>query len=213
MIDIYHFILHEKWIVYLHNTFTITKMQPQSRLDGVKKFNVHTCFQTNPLEKLKQISKAFTTNVHIMLLNTDGNMNIAMTIRTAAVMGCSKIWIVGKRSYDARPEVGAKHYIEIEKFDSIDPSTFFTERDIQPVILEQGGIPLEEYSFKPYFSKTICFVIGSESKGIPSDFLTQGFPIVTISQYGLIRSLNMSIAGGMVIYEYLKQWRSYRLNT
>ena len=188
-------------------------MQSHSRMDSVQKFNVHTCFQTQPLEKLKEISKSFTTNVHIMLLNTDGNMNIAMTIRTAAVMGCAKVWIIGKRSYDARPEVGSKHYIEIEKIDSIHPSTFFKEKNIQPVVLEQGGIALEEYSFKPYFSKTICFIIGSESKGIPSDFLTQDFPIVTISQYGLIRSLNMSIAGGMVIYEYLKQWRSFRLNS
>jgi tRNA G18 (ribose-2'-O)-methylase SpoU len=186
------------------------KTTMESRLEGIKKFNVHTCFQQQPLEKLKTISKAFTTNVHVMLLNTDGNMNVAMTIRTAAVMGCAKIWIVGKRYYDARPEVGSKHYIEIEKVDSIDPSTFFTEKNLEPILVEQKGSALEEFSFKPYFSKTVCFVIGSESKGITPDFLSQSFPTVTISQYGLIRSLNMSIAGGMVIYEYLRQWRSYR---
>ena len=183
-------------------------MEP--RFESIKKFNVHTCFQDKPLEKLKDISKTFTTNVHIMLLNTDGNMNVAMTIRTAAVMGCAKIWIVGKRYYDARPEVGSKHYIEIEKVDTIDPATFFLEKKIQPILVEQKGSALEEFSFKPYFSKTVCFVIGSESKGIPPIFLSQRFPTVTISQYGLIRSLNMSIAGGMVIYEYLKQWRTYR---
>jgi tRNA G18 (ribose-2'-O)-methylase SpoU len=78
-------------------------------------------------------------------------------------------------------------------------------------MLEQGGEALEEISFKPYFSKTVCFVIGCESKGIPAEFL-KDHPVVSISQYGMIRSLNMSIAGGMVIYEYLKQWRNYRMS-
>jgi tRNA G18 (ribose-2'-O)-methylase SpoU len=182
-----------------------------SRLSVVTKYNVHTCFQQQPVETLKKISKTFNTNVHMMLLNTDGNLNIGMSVRTAAVMGCSKVWIIGKKGYDARPEVGAKNYIEIEKRDTIDPTKFFKEENLQPIMLEQGGQCLEEISFKPYFSKTVCFVIGSESKGIPAEFL-KDHPVVSISQYGLIRSLNMSIAGGMVIYEYLKQWRKYRLD-
>lgn len=163
------------------------------------------------METLKKISKTFNTNIHLMLLNTDGNLNVGMSVRTAAVMGCSKVWIVGKKGYDARPEVGAKNYIEIEKLDTIDPTTFFKQQNLQPIMLEQGGEPLEEISFKPYFSKTVCFVIGSESKGIPAEFLKDN-PVVSISQYGLIRSLNMSIAAGMVVYEYLKQWRKYRMS-
>jgi tRNA G18 (ribose-2'-O)-methylase SpoU len=177
------------------------------RMNGIK-YNVHSCFQEKSVEELKKISSTLALPVHLMLFNLDGNMNIAMSIRTAAVLGCSDVWIVGKRRYDARPEVGAGHYVNVHKTDSIS-SSFFQEHNLQPVLVEQGGTALEEMNFKPYFSKTVCFVVGSESHGIPQEFLEamKGSPIVSISQYGLIRSLNVSIAASIVLFEYLRQWR------
>lgn len=180
---------------------------------NVIKYNVHTCFQNKSKEELKKISTSLALPVHLMLFNLDGNMNIAMSIRTAAVLGCSDVWIVGKRRYDARPEVGSNHYVNIHKVDSISPE-FFKEHNLQPILVEQGGTALEEVNFKPYFSKTVCFIVGSESHGIPSEFLNsmKESPRVSISQYGLIRSLNVSIAASIVLFEYLKQWRHFRSN-
>lgn len=181
------------------------------RMNAIK-YNVHSCFQEKTKEDLKKISSALALPVHLMLFNLDGNMNIAMSIRTAAVLGCSDVWIVGKRRYDARPEVGANHYVKIHKVDSITPK-FFEENNLQPILVEQGGTALEEINFKSYFSKTVCFIVGSESHGIPKEFLDQmkGTPRVSISQYGLIRSLNVSIAASIVLFEYLKQWRQSRV--
>lgn len=175
------------------------------------KYNVHSILQDKSPDQLKQISSKLALPVHLMLFNLDGNMNIAMSIRTAAVMGCSDVWIVGNRRYDARPEVGSRHYINIHKVKTVE-SDFFEKNNLQPILVEQGGIPLEEVNFKPHLKKTVCFVVGSESFGLPSEFLKQmkDAPIVSISQYGLIRSLNVSIAASIVLFEYLKQWRLER---
>lgn len=189
--------------------------EPAGRLDGVK-YNVHTCFQSFSVEKNREISETLSLPVHLMLFNVDGNMNIAMSIRSAAVLGCSDIWIVGRRSYDARPEVGAKHYIRIHKLDTLDdPKAFFSEHNLQPFLIEQGGTPLEDMNFKPYMKEPVCFIMGSESHGIPDELLKKmkSTPRLTISQYGIVRSMNVSIAGSIVMYEYLKQWRHSRLNT
>lgn len=176
------------------------------------KYNVHTPFQSESPERLKQISQKIALPVHLLLFNLDGNMNIAMSIRTAAVLGCSDVWIIGKRKYDARPEVGAKNYINVHKVDEIDPTTFFKDNNLQPFLIEQGGTALEDINFKHSFDKNVCFIMGSESRGIPEDLLKQmkDVPRITISQYGLVRSLNVSIAASIVLYEYLKQWRGYR---
>jgi tRNA G18 (ribose-2'-O)-methylase SpoU len=84
-----------------------------------------------------------------------------------------------------------------------------------PVFVEQGGTPLEEFSFRPYLPTKlvegwkVCLVVGSESFGIPmEEFKQLKAPIVTISQYGVMRSLNVSVATGIVLYEYARQWRS-----
>ena len=188
-----------------------------SRLSIIK-YNVHTCFQDKEPEELKRIATALALPVHLMLFNLDGNMNIAMSIRTAAVFGCSDVWIVGRRRYDARPEVGAKHYIKVHKEVEIDPLTFFQENSLQPILVEQGGTALEEMNFKPYIKNTeklpVCFIMGSESDGIPKEFLEvmKDQPKVSISQIGMIRSLNVSIAGSIVMYEYLKQYRKSKLD-
>jgi tRNA G18 (ribose-2'-O)-methylase SpoU len=183
------------------------------------KYNVHSVLQDKPPERLREIASALALPVQLMLLNLDGNMNIAMSIRTAAVLGCSDVWVVGQRRYDARPEVGAKNYIKVHKLRTLGTSAaaivaFFEEHGIQPILIEQGGTPIEEMNFKPLQrrGKPVCFVMGSESHGIPDEFAgaLASAPRITISQYGLVRSLNVSIAASIVMYEYLKQWRQAR---
>jgi tRNA G18 (ribose-2'-O)-methylase SpoU len=189
---------------------------PQGSRMNIIKYNVHTVFQSFPKEQLGEIANKLALPVHLMLLNLDGNMNIAMSIRTAAVMGISDVWIVGRRRYDARPEVGAKHYVRVHKVDMLErPMDFFEEQGLQPILVEQGGTALEEMNFKPFVQKGyVCFIMGSESHGIPKDMLDamKDVPRVSISQYGMIRSLNVSIAASIVLYEYLKQWRQSRLD-
>lgn len=180
------------------------------------KYNVHNCFQSMPTDRTREISRKLALPVHLMLLNLDGNMNIAMSIRTAAVLGISDVWVVGRRKYDARPEVGSHNYIRVHKVGELeDVKTFFETHKLSPILLEQGGIPLEEFNFKPYVSNEthrVCFIMGSESHGFSKEWLMKlkDAPRITISQYGMVRSLNVTIAASIVLYEYLKQWRNYR---
>lgn len=196
-------------------------VESYSRMNIIK-YNVHTAFQDLPPKKIENISHKLALPVHLMLLNLDGNMNIAMSIRSAAVFGCSDVWIVGKRKYDARPEVGSKNYIRVHKIDYLeDPSDFFKRENLQPILIEQGGKPLEEINFKSlFFAKTddqkpkaVCFIFGSESHGINKSWLNilKNEPLISISQYGMIRSFNVSVACSIVLYEYFKQWREKRI--
>lgn len=200
---------------------TNNDVESYSRMNIIK-YNVHTAYQNLPPKKIEDISHKLALPVHLMLLNLDGNMNIAMSIRTAAVFGCSDVWIVGKRKYDARPEVGSKNYIRVHKIDYLDdPSAFFKRENLQPILIEQGGQPLEEINFKSLFFaninpnqlKHVCFIFGSESHGINKTWLEimKDEPRISISQYGMIRSFNVSVACSIVLYEYFKQWRETRI--
>jgi tRNA G18 (ribose-2'-O)-methylase SpoU len=177
------------------------------------KYNVHTPLQGLPVEKVKQISQKTALPLTLMLFNLNGDMNVGMSIRSAVIYGCSDVYIVGKKRYDRRPEVGAKNYIQFHRMPTITAS-FFPEHKLVPVLVEQGGTPLEDFSFKPYLPNKleegwkVCLVVGSESFGLPKDMIQEvGAPIVTISQYGVMRSLNVSVATGIVLYEFCRQWR------
>ena len=177
------------------------------------KYNVHSPLQQLPTEIVQKFAQKMTLPVTLMLYNLHGDMNIGMSIRTACILGCSDVFVVGKRKYDRRSEVGAKHYIQVHRSSSITPD-FFASQKLLPIFLEQGGIPLEDFSFKSFLPRNlppgfkICFVVGSESFGIPISLLKSvQAPIVSISQYGVLRSLNVSIAASIVLYEFTKQWR------
>jgi tRNA (guanosine-2'-O-)-methyltransferase/TrmH family RNA methyltransferase len=151
-----------------------------------------------------------------MLFNLNGDMNIGMSIRTAVILGCSDVYVIGRKKYDRRPEVGAKNYIEVHRHSEITAS-FFQENRLLPIFVEQGGQPLETFSFKPYLPGKlkegwkVVLVVGSESHGLPLSFLQAlDAPIISISQYGILRSLNVAIAASIVLYEYTKQWKRWR---
>jgi tRNA G18 (ribose-2'-O)-methylase SpoU len=178
------------------------------------KYNVHTPLQSLPVEKLKQIAESSALPLALMLFNLNGDMNVGMAIRTSVILGCSDVYVIGKRKYDRRPEVGAKNYIRIHRYPTVGPE-FFTEQKLVPILVEQGGTPLESFSFKPYLPRNLAegwrcvLVVGSESHGLPRSLLTsmKSAPLISISQYGILRSLNVAIAASIVLYEYTRQWR------
>ena len=177
-------------------------------------YNVHSTLQTIPNEYVKTLAKAQAIPLALLLFNLDGNMNVGMILRTAVVFGCSTVYLVGKKRYDPRSTVGAKNYVTIHHIPSIDdPTTFFASHWLQPILLEQGGAPIESFSFaaqiKEATTKLPCIVLGCESTGIPKSWIDAKLgPIISISQMGVLRSLNVSIAASIILYEYIKQWRS-----
>lgn len=187
----------------------------ESRLQesSLLKYNVHTPLQALPIEKIKKIAEVTALPVALMLYNLHGDMNIGMSIRTAVILGCSDVYVIGRRKYDRRPEVGAKNYIRVHRHSEIS-SKFFEENKLKPIFVEQGGEPLENFSYRPYFPGRlqqgwkVVLVMGSESFGLPKSLIESlDAPIITISQYGVLRSLNVAIAASIVLYEYSKQWR------
>ncbi len=183
-------------------------------------YNIHSLI---PAEK----AKCFKIPVSILLFNLTGEINIGMIIRTAVVMGCCKVYIIGKKKYDKRTAVGAEHYIDIEyitegtrgadhnkTIQEFDLLTFCNERNIHPILVEQGGENIEEISFKEYIKgeKHPCFVFGSESDGLPTHILNLDLPVVSIPQLGAMRSLNVSNAASIVIYEYIRKYKKFHIN-
>ena len=138
----------------------------------------------------------------------DGGINISMAIRSAAVFGFSDVYIVGKRKRDKRGDVGACNYIKVHQVQLIDDN-WFKENKLLPIVVEQNGTPLEEFNFTPYFPKStttskIAFIVGAEQEGVTIKY---NAPMITISQYGVMRSFNVAMASSIIMYEYTRQWR------
>ena len=52
-----------------------------------------------------------------------------------------------------------------------------------------------------------AFLLGNEGVGIRFDYQELDIPCVSIPQLGKMASLNVSVAGSVALYEYLRQYR------
>ncbi|MDB4306329.1 hypothetical protein N9980_02065, partial [bacterium] len=58
-----------------------------------------------------------------------------------------------------------------------------------------------------------CFLLGAEIGGVPADLLDEAKLVVQIPQWGLVPSLNLAVAGSIVLYDFLgKRHRRGQLN-
>lgn len=61
------------------------------------------------------------------------------------------------------------------------------------------------FYFEKDFTKPLCLILGNEYEGIAWDYLKQCDDAVNIPMMGTIKSLNVSVATGVVLFETVKQ--------
>jgi tRNA G18 (ribose-2'-O)-methylase SpoU len=156
----------------------------------------------------------------VCMLNTTGSLNIGVALRSAVLFGASKFYIVGRRRYDKRSTVGAHNYIDVERIEAndgfqYDVNTIFKnikEDGFNPVFVEMGGADV--VTIKSSCPENPCFILGEEKSGIPDEFyIDPNIPTYAIETVGVLRSLNVSVAASIIMYEYTKKDSMTKLPT
>ena len=181
-------------------------------------FNVKTIYKSNTLEELQEICRADSYDYAVCILNLTGDLNIGTMMRTSSIMGARKFIIFGRKKYDARSTVGAQNYIEVVRVDGLNndltinvPKFWQTMRDLNlaPFFVETHGETLGSFSWKETIGRinnmTPCFVFGNETYGIPQELHGAG-PSIRIPQRGVLRSLNVSSACAIVLWDFVQNY-------
>lgn len=196
------------------------------RENNKRLLNVHGFLQQLSEEKLGQINSANKLNYSVAVLNLFGDLNIGMIMRTAAVYSAKKFVIFGRKKMDARSCVGSNNYIDVihipnsfedSEKESICPEIFrnvMEEHNFIPIFVEQNGKNILDVNWKVVENaipdgKEICFIFGNEGTGISAPILQShklfiGSEIISIPQTGIMRSLNVSSAAAIVLWEFVK---------
>lgn len=186
----------------------------QKGLDNA--WNVHDHLQDKTLEELENIQKENTAPFAVCVLNLYGDLNVGIILRTACVFGAERAFIVGKKKYDKRSTVGAHKYLEIHKVggkrgrDHIDPMALRTAIEgcgYDPVFIEQGGTPLHHVHWGTLTERKPCLIFGNESNGIDPELIREEDRVISIPQFGVLRSLNVATAASIVIHDVTMSFR------
>ena len=187
-------------------------------------WNVHDFLKDKSVEEINDWCSEKRRNFNVCCLSITGELNISSIIRTSHCFGVKTVFIIGRRFYDKRGNVGAQNYTEIIRIGGLDSnnnidSEIFRntmyEYNMFPIFVETGGQNLTGWTewanmlCRQQANKTPCFVFGSEGSGIPQSILdmTEEFNsfIVSIPQAGALRSLNVSAAASIVLWDFIKE--------
>lgn len=144
----------------------------------------------------------------IILDEIEDPHNFGSIIRTAETCGVHGIIIPKRRNVGLTPAVykasaGAIEHMKIAKITNINNAIDkLKEQGIWVYGADMNG---ENYCYDVDFRGAVALIIGSEGKGILKLTKNKCDVLVKIPMVGNISSLNASVAGGILMYEILKQ--------
>ncbi len=154
------------------------------------------------------IEKALKENGFILILdNVNDPHNLGACIRTAEFFGCSGVIIPKRRSAQVNETVvkvsaGAAMHIDIAREENL--ASVAKKLKKYGFYVIGADLDGEEEIFNVDFSPPVAIVIGGEDKGISKPLKNQCDVIVKIPGFGKINSLNLSVAAGIFMYEFVR---------
>jgi tRNA (guanosine-2'-O-)-methyltransferase len=144
----------------------------------------------------------------VVMENIHDSHNVSAVLRSCDAAGVMEIQLIytdtdfpgiGKKS-----SASAKKWVELRQFKSV--------KDCYKKLHEEGftifATHLEEKAqslFEINMTKKIAIVVGNEHKGVSSEAAQLADGILQIPMFGMIQSLNVSVATAVILFEAVRQ--------
>jgi tRNA G18 (ribose-2'-O)-methylase SpoU len=138
--------------------------------------------------------------------------NVGSLVRTAHAVAAEEVLLIGERDWNVEAARTAELYTTVTQLPDADAfRSHLEDRGLQLVAVELDDRAVN--LFDAEYPERPCFLLGAELGGIPSELLDDAELVVQIPQWGLVPSLNLAVAGSVVLYDFLaKQRRADRLD-
>lgn len=162
-------------------------------------------------EAFKSASKIPVT---LVLDNIRSAHNVGAFFRTADAFRIAHIYLCG---ITAQPPSNEIRKTALGATESVDWSYHedtaklvqsLIEHNYEVAAIEQVDRPVMLEDFSVNAKKPLALVFGNEVKGVQQPVIDQCSYAIEIPQYGTKHSLNVSVSGGVVIWEVYKQLKS-----
>jgi tRNA G18 (ribose-2'-O)-methylase SpoU len=147
--------------------------------------------------------------IYVMLDNIRSLYNVGSMFRSSDGARIEKLLLCGYTPHPPRKEIektalGATSTVPWEYFKNPkDAIAWVKSRGIALCVLEHTDSSVPYYSLTPA-QFPLCLVVGNEITGISKDIVSEADLAVDIPMYGLKQSLNVAVAYGIALYEFVR---------
>lgn len=134
--------------------------------------------------------------------NISKEHNVGSLVRTAHATAASEVVLIGDRDWNVEAARTAELYTTVVQLPDIRSFRAHLQRRgwrLVVVELDERAVSL----FDAAYPDRPCFLVGAELGGVPEELIADAGTVVQIPQWGLIPSLNLAVAGSLVVYDYL----------
>ena len=138
--------------------------------------------------------------------------NVGSLVRTAHAVAAEEVLLIGERDWNVEAARTAELYTTVIQLPDADGfRSHLEKRNLKLVAVELDDRAVN--LFDAEYPERPCFLLGAELGGVPPELLDDAELVVQIPQWGLVPSLNLAVAGSVVLYDFLaKQRRADRLD-
>lgn len=148
-------------------------------------------------ETLDEVRFPYEIAVH----SSENYFNMGAIIRAGHSFLCRKYWMVDFDKFYKKAAMGTHKWEETEK---VTLAEFFEAIGKRPIVAFERRPDLDMvdiHSFE-YPENPILF-FGSEKFGVPDEIIKRAYAVVTIPLYGIHNDLNLSIAAGIAMNDFV----------
>jgi len=160
-------------------------------------------------QRLTQVLDKRQNDLTVVLENVFDPHNISAVMRTADAVGIQEISVLNSRigphkKWGAKSSSSAAKWLTIKQYS--DPAACFTELRRKYDLILTTHLSTEAISlYEIDFTKSIALVFGNEHDGVSEEIREMADGNFIIPQVGIIRSLNISVACAITLYEAFRQ--------
>jgi 23S rRNA (guanosine2251-2'-O)-methyltransferase len=147
----------------------------------------------------------------LVLDNVRSLNNVGSVFRTADAFMVEKIYLCGITGTPPHRDIektalGATESVEwVHVPDTTELVKALKTDGVQVVSIEQTENSVKLHEFQPDLSKRYAFVLGNEVFGVEQEVINLSNAVLEIPQFGTKHSLNISVATGVVVWDFLSK--------
>lgn len=164
-------------------------------------------YKGQSVEDIAKDMKSRAFPLHIAIENLQHDFNIGSIVRSANAFNVAGVHIIGKRHWNRRGAMATEKYLQLYYHQSVEEFAEWAKLNALTVVGVDniaGSVPLQKYTF-PY---NLILVFGQEGPGLSEEMRSICEAVVAIEQFGSTRSVNVGVAAGIVMYEWVRTYNS-----
>lgn len=143
-------------------------------------------------------------NFHIAVENFQHDFNIGTIARNANAFNAAGIHIIGKKHWNRRGAMKTEAYMNVFHHKTVaDFISWAKENGLILIAIDnQKGSKNLQDSELP---KKSVLIFGNESDGLSKEMIKACKQMIAIEQFGSTRSVNVGVASGILMYEFIRR--------